>query len=82
VLEAFRGKGFATEIGDGGLGFAFDVLGAHSVISFTERHNVTSRKVMGRLGMQLAGEIRARGLIEGESGEHDEAPFALYAIER
>jgi hypothetical protein len=32
--------------------------------------------------MQLAGEIRARGLIEGESGEHDEAPFALYAIER
>jgi RimJ/RimL family protein N-acetyltransferase len=82
VLEAFRGKGFATEIGNAGLGFAFDVLGAHSVISFTERHNVTSRKVMGRLGMQLAGEIRARGLIEGESGEHDGAPFALYAIER
>lgn len=82
VLEAFRGEGFATEIGDAGLGFAFGGLGAHSVISFTERHNVASRRVMGRLGMRYVGEIRARGLIEGESGERDEAPFALYAIER
>jgi RimJ/RimL family protein N-acetyltransferase len=82
VLEAFRGRGFATEIGDAGIGFAFDVLGAHSVISFTERHNVASRKVMERLGMRLVGEITARGLIEGKSGEQDNAPFALYAIER
>lgn len=37
---------------------------------------------MERLGMRLVGEIRARGLIAGESGEHDDAPFALYAIER
>ena len=82
VLETFRGRGFATEIGNAGLDFAFDVLGAHSVISFTERHNAASRKVIERLGMRLAGEITARGLIEGESGEHDNAPFALYAIER
>ncbi len=82
VLETFRGRGFATEIGNAGLDFAFDVLGAHSVISFTERHNAASRKVMERLGMRLVGEIRARGLIEGKTCEHDNAPFALYAIER
>jgi RimJ/RimL family protein N-acetyltransferase len=45
-----------------------------------ERHNWASRKVMERLGMRLAGEIRACGLIEGRSGVHDAAPFALYAI--
>lgn len=80
VREEFRGQGFATEIGRAGLGFAFDVLGAQSVISFTERHNWASRKVMERLGLRLAGEITARGLVEGKSGEHDAAPFALYTI--
>jgi RimJ/RimL family protein N-acetyltransferase len=82
VREAFRGQGHATEIGGAGLSFAFDVLGARSVIAFTERHNVASRGVMERLGMRYAGEIKARGLIEGNSGEYDDAPFALYAIER
>jgi len=82
VRDPFRGKGHATEIGGAGLGFAFDRLEAHSVISFTERHNLASRNVMERLGMQLVGEISARGLIEGMSGEHDNAPFALYVIER
>jgi hypothetical protein len=37
---------------------------------------------MERLGMRWAGEIMARGLIEGRSGEHDGAPFALYAVGR
>jgi hypothetical protein len=36
---------------------------------------------MERLGMRMVGEITARGLIEGKGGEHDDAPFALYAIE-
>jgi RimJ/RimL family protein N-acetyltransferase len=82
VREAFRGKGLATEIGAAGLSFATDILKASSVIAFTERHNIASRHVMHRLGMQLLGEIRATGLIEGKSGEHDNAPFALYVIER
>jgi hypothetical protein len=43
---------------------------------------VASRKVMVRLGMRWVGEIAARGLIDGKSGEHDNAPFALYAIGR
>jgi RimJ/RimL family protein N-acetyltransferase len=82
VRERFRGQGLATEIGRAGLGFAFEVLEAYSVISFTERHNGASRSVMERLGMRLAGEITARGLIEGKRGEHDRVPFAVYAIER
>jgi RimJ/RimL family protein N-acetyltransferase len=82
VREPFRGRGYATEIGRAGLGFAFDVLDARLVVSFTERHNVASRHVMERFGMRWAGEISARGLVEGKSGEHDNAPFALYAVSR
>jgi RimJ/RimL family protein N-acetyltransferase len=82
VVGAFRGQGLATEIGRAGLGFAFDTLGARAVIAFTERHNAASRAVMERLGMRLAGEIFARGLIEGKTGEHDRAPFAVYVVER
>jgi len=37
---------------------------------------------MERLGLRLKGEITACGLIEGKSGEHDDAPFAVYAIAR
>jgi RimJ/RimL family protein N-acetyltransferase len=72
----------ATEIGRAGLGFAVGELGARSVVSFTERHNRASRNVMERLGMRWAGEIMSRGLIEGGGGEHDNAPFALYAVGR
>ena len=36
--------------------------------------------IRARLGMRWAGEITARGLIDGKSGEHDDAPFAVYAI--
>jgi RimJ/RimL family protein N-acetyltransferase len=79
VREAFRANGHATEIGRAGLSFAYDILGARSVMSFTERHNLASRNVMERLGMRLAGEISHRGLIQGKSGEHDDAPFAVYA---
>jgi RimJ/RimL family protein N-acetyltransferase len=82
VREAFRGRGHATEIGRAGLSFAFGVLEARSVIAFTERHNRASRSVMERLGMKSVGEITARGLVEGKSGEYDDAPFALYAIGR
>ena len=82
VREEFRGRGLAAEIGRAGLGFAFGALGARLVVSFTERHNQASRDVMERLGMRRAGEIMSRGLIEGRSGEHDNGPFALYAVGR
>jgi len=79
LQSAFRGVGLATEIGREGLRFAFENLGARSVISYTERHNLASRRVMERLGLDLRGEIHALGLIEGDDVLHDDAPFAVYA---
>jgi hypothetical protein len=32
--------------------------------------------------LRLEGGIVSRGLVEGRDGEHDDAPFALYAIGR
>jgi RimJ/RimL family protein N-acetyltransferase len=78
LLSQFHGQGYATEIGREGLRFARAALHANSVISFTERHNIASRRVMERLDMVQVGEITARGLVDGQIGEADDAPFAVY----
>jgi RimJ/RimL family protein N-acetyltransferase len=80
LRSAFQGRGLATEIGREGLRFADEVLGTRRVVSFTERHNRASRRVMERLGLHYRGEIRTVGLIEDDS-LHDDAPFAVYATE-
>ncbi len=78
LIGEARGRGYATEIGRAGLEFAFQSLGARSVIAFTERINQASRAVMERLGMKFIGEIQTEGLIEGRTGVHPDAPFAVY----
>jgi len=82
IREQHRGHGYATEIGRAGLAFAFDTLAAEEVVAFTEVHNHASRAVMARLGMTQIGQIYRPGLIEGRTGIHNAAPFALYRINR
>jgi RimJ/RimL family protein N-acetyltransferase len=81
LRSEFQGRGLATEIGREGLRVADEVLGTHRVVSFTERHNRASRRVMERLGLRYRGEIRTVGLIEDDDSLHDDAPFAVYATE-
>ncbi|HVX45303.1 MAG TPA: GNAT family N-acetyltransferase [Mycobacteriales bacterium] len=78
----YWGRGYASEIGRAGLEFAFDVLNVQAVVSCTIRHNVRSRAVMERIGMQYAGEIRSRGLVEGLDEEQDDAPYAVCVLLR
>lgn len=80
LRSPYWGQGYATEIGRAGLAYAFDELGVHEVVSITERHNRRSRAVMERLGMRYLREIPERGLVAGEEGVHDGAPFVLYAL--
>lgn len=82
LRRQFWGRGYATEIGHAGVAFAFNVLGVQAVVSCTVRHNVRSRAVMERIGMQYAGEIRSRGIVEGMDGNQDDAPFAVYVLLR
>ncbi len=82
LRDELRGKGFATEIGAAGLAFGFEVLGAQEVVAYTEAHNHASRSVMERLDMEFVKIILAPGLVEGSDDIHDDAPFALYRIDR
>ena len=65
------GRGYATEIGQAGLDFAWDDLDAGEVVAFTEPHNRRSRAVMERLGMSYAGPF-----------DHQGESFVLYTITR
>lgn len=76
------GKGYAAEIGCAGVEFAFNQLDVRAVVSCTVRHNARSRAVMQRIGMQYAGEVCSRGLVEGSSREQDDAPFATCVLLR
>lgn len=82
VRSQFWGQGYAAEIGRAGLAFAFEALGAEAVVSCTTRHNARSRAVMERIGMRYAGEIQTRGVVEGDSGERDDAPHAVCVLLR
>jgi RimJ/RimL family protein N-acetyltransferase len=82
LLSHQHGQGYATEIGREALRVARDILGTAMVICFTEVHNAASRAVAERLGMTFVGEIRAEGLVEGQQEVADDAPFAVYVIER
>lgn len=81
VRSNLWGQGYAAEIGRAGIAFGFDELKADEIVAFTERHNTRSRAVMERLGMRYVGEIMDRGLVEGRDGVHDQASFALYALQ-
>ena len=81
MLSRFRNRGMATEVGRAALSFAADELTAARVIAFTERHNLASRRVMEKLRLSLAGEIRTRGLVEGQKEQQNDAPFVVYATQ-
>ena len=73
MLRPFWGQGYATEIGQVGVAFAFDELGADEVISFTETGNERSRAVMERLGFRYSHDF---------IWETDGVRCALYVITR
>ncbi len=78
----FWGCGYASEIGKASLMYASDVLGMRAVVSCTARHSQRSRAVMERIGMRYAGEIRSRGIAEGEHTAREDAPFAVCVLFR
>ena len=80
VRDARTGRGYATELGRAALAWAVEHQPDLPVAAFTEVHNRASRAVMERLGMRPAGIIRCEGLVEGRTGVHPDAPFALYRL--
>lgn len=56
--KQFQGRGLVTEAVRGITLFAFSVLGAHRVSSFTDSENVQSRRVLERAEFSLEGVMR------------------------
>jgi RimJ/RimL family protein N-acetyltransferase len=75
---AFRGRGYASEIGRAGLRYAFDTLGMGAVVSCTVRHNGPSLAVMERIGMRRdpAGDFEHPLIAAG----HPLRPHVLYRV--
>lgn len=80
VRDARTNRGYATELGRAALGWAAAHRPDLPIVAFTEVHNRASRAVMERLGMRPAGILRREGLVEGRTGLHPDAPFALYRL--
>jgi RimJ/RimL family protein N-acetyltransferase len=78
VRDARAGRGYATELGRAALAWAVAHQPELPVVAFTEIHNRASRAVMERLGLRPAGIIGRDGRIEGRTGVHPDALFALY----
>ena len=78
VRDSLTGRGYATELGRAALDWRAHFFPQLPVVAFTEVHNLASRAVMRRLGLRAAGIIHREGLLEGRTGLHPDAPFALY----
>jgi RimJ/RimL family protein N-acetyltransferase len=75
--RAYWGRGLATEGAAAVLRHAFEELGLDSLISFADRDNVASWRVMEKSGLRLRSEeIR----MDDDTGEP--LPIVVYAISR
>ncbi len=66
IAKEFWGKGFATEAARAFLKYAFDRLKPDKIVGVAEPENVSSRRVMEKLGMQFVrlGEFYNRELAQ------------------
>jgi RimJ/RimL family protein N-acetyltransferase len=73
LLRQFWGQGYATEMGQAGVDFAFEELGADELVSYAETRNARSRAVMERLGFRYCQDFLS---------DEDGVPCTLYILSR
>ncbi|MEM8985778.1 MAG: GNAT family N-acetyltransferase [Pseudomonadota bacterium] len=68
LLEAHRGKGYATEVAKGLVKYSFEVLDKENVVALIEAENEPSKRVIGRLGFKYEQSrvLPTRGEMEYE----------------
>jgi RimJ/RimL family protein N-acetyltransferase len=71
LARAAWGRGYATELGQALVEYAFETLGVPRVTAQVEPANEASRRVLEKLGMTVRGQRTAYG-----------RPHLLYALER
>jgi len=75
----YRGRGLATEATKALLDYAFDVLQVHRVQADTDSANVSSWRLMERVGMKR--EARLREAVRGDDGWLDQLIYGVLADE-
>ncbi len=80
VREPLWGNGFATEIGQAGLDFAFGELAESEVVAVAESHNARSRAVMERLGMRYDRDVPGGILAPGLGAAYADVIFVVYTV--
>ena len=74
------GRGYATEAAAAALAFGFETLALKEIVAFTVPANISSRRVMGRLGMRrLPADDFEHPAIPGG---HPLRPHVLYRLRR
>jgi ribosomal-protein-alanine N-acetyltransferase len=63
-LEAFWGRGYATEAATTCVAYGRDVLGLTTIVAITAPHNLASIAVLKKLGLHAAGLIHLPGIDE------------------
>jgi len=61
----YRGRGYATEAARALISYGFQTLGLHRILADTSNMNVSSLKVMERLGMRREGHYRESEFQDG-----------------
>lgn len=56
-----QGKGYATEAAEAARRYAYETLGWRTLVSLIVPENAPSRRVAGRLGARVEGQIELRG---------------------
>ena len=62
----FWGHGFATEAARALVGFGFEQLGMHRIFATCDTENVTSARILEKIGMQREAHLREDTLLRGK----------------
>lgn len=77
LAKQYWNKGYATEVAEKALEYAFDTLNLDEVVSFTTVANIRSRTVMQKLGLHDSGQNFMHPDIEAS---HAQCEHVLYKI--
>jgi len=66
LAEEYQGKGYASEAVRALLSYAFNSLGKHKVIAFTDVRNEKSIRLLERVGMRREGHLLENYMSKGQ----------------
>lgn len=61
IANSFWGQGYATEIGQAQINFAFENLQLRQIFALTNKENISSKKVLEKLNMKYIENIDVNG---------------------